>query len=93
MIAFPKRCFRVADELISIQVGDECRVQPIAADKFAEWLDLFGQYAQQLSQSIRLKFDLGHARALAGKPEKLNVHSLLAQPLPIANAPRSQPSP
>jgi hypothetical protein len=85
MIIFPERCFRVAHELISIQVGDECGVQPIPTDKSTQRRDLLGQYSEQLPQSVGSKFDLGHARPLAGKSEKLNVHNLYRQPLPIAD--------
>ena len=47
-------------------------------DEFAEGWNLRGQRTEQLSQRVRLDFQLGDAGTFAWNAEKLNMHSVRA---------------
>jgi len=77
-VVFTERCSRIADEPIAIQVGNECGVQLVQTDEFAEGWNLRGELTEQLSQGVRLDIQLGHAGTFAWNAKKLNMHSVRA---------------
>lgn len=64
----------IADERITVQIGDDRRVQSVGTHELTERRALHGQRIEQLPKSRSLYFKLGEACTLARNAEEFDVH-------------------